>query len=163
MRSTVSVKYKKKYSEKLRVFFSIDHKIKSQIHIIDIIASLQRLLLQLHRTVHNSKILKTQMFSLSYVHVLYYCCCCHYYNIVVLFAKNVIVVTYKKCNYYILCNHFIFFYSNFFHFKKFFFNFFYNMDYFKKIPRYKFRNKLTLVTIQYIDVRTGTGTVRNCV
>ena len=61
-----------KNTPKIVHLFSIDHKIKSHIYIIEIIASLQSLLLQLlSRTMHNSKILKTQMFSLLYFHVLF--------------------------------------------------------------------------------------------
>ena len=49
------------YSEQIAQDFLIDHKIESKIDRIEIITSLQSLLVQLHRNVHNSKILKTQI------------------------------------------------------------------------------------------------------
>ena len=66
----ISVKYKKRYSKKLHTSFSIDHKIKSKMHIIETITLLQSLLLQLLRTLHGSKKLKTKKLSLLYFHVL---------------------------------------------------------------------------------------------
>ena len=62
---TISLEYKKIYCKQIALLFFNYHRIKSKIHTIEIITSLQSLLLQsLHTTVYDSKTLKIQMFTL---------------------------------------------------------------------------------------------------